>query len=187
MRSRVVRNLVGRVFGFDREIQQLREALRELRWDSAFDMFTRTAFLQLCRVMPRGPRTIAFFDFDDIHGLNIEVGYAEVDRRIRETFSIPFRSSDLVARWYSGDEIVVLFDSDEEGARTKVAGIRESAHRNGLDFVYEIGVWDVGRSNVVEVVDDLSARCCRSHGAGGTDRSRGGSGKRARKIFHQPR
>jgi hypothetical protein len=81
-----------------------------------------------------------------------------VDRRVRETFAIPFRRSDVVARWYSGDEIVILFDSDLEGARRKMAELAASAARQGLSFAYELGSWAVGSADIADVVDGLSER-----------------------------
>lgn len=153
-----IRDLVGIIFGFHREIQELRTRVAQLSWDAAFGMWTRDAFTEFCRVMPRGTRIIAFIDLNDIHALNYQIGYTEVDQRIRATFAIPFRRSDLVARWYSGDEIVILFDSDRMGAEHKLSELRESAGRQGLTFVFEIGEWRVGQQPIVEAVDALSQR-----------------------------
>jgi diguanylate cyclase (GGDEF)-like protein len=120
-------------------------------------MWTRTAFLQFCRVMPRGERIVAFIDLDHIHDLNHSQGYEEVDRRVKATFSIPLRSSDVVARWYSGDEIVILFDNDRESALAKVKELEASAARHGLTFTFEVGQWRVGEQDVVQMVNALSA------------------------------
>jgi hypothetical protein len=50
---------------------------------------------------------VVFLDLDDLHRLNTEWGYAEVDRRIRSVLN--FRQEDIVmARWYSGDEIIAI-------------------------------------------------------------------------------
>lgn len=155
---KTIRHLVGKVFGFHREIQDLRNRVAQLSWDTSFGMWTRDAFLEFCRVMPRGSRTLAFIDLNHIHDLNYQVGYTEVDRRIRATFAIPFRRSDLVARWYSGDEIVILFDSDRPGAEYKLSELRESAGRQGLTFVSEIGEWQVGQQPVIETINMLSQR-----------------------------
>jgi GGDEF domain-containing protein len=157
----MLRDAVDRIFGLQREIKDLRTKVEELSWDEPFGMWTRGAFLQFCRVMPRGTKTIAFIDLDDIHSLNERYGYSEVDRRVRATFSIPFRRSDLIARWFSGDEIVILLDCDRVGAEIKIAQLRESARRNGLTFTYEIGEWDVGRQSILEVMEELSIRNCR--------------------------
>ena len=54
--------------------------------------------------MPRSLRVVTFLDLDNLHPLNEEYGYDEINRGIKEIFSIPFRRSDVVARWFSGDE-----------------------------------------------------------------------------------
>jgi len=152
----VLKKLVGQLFGFDREIQELRRQVRHLSWDTSFGMWTRSAFLQFCEVMPRDYRVVAFIDLNRIHELNKKVGYTEVDRRVKATFSMSFRRSDVVARWYSGDEIVILFDSDWAGAEGKVDQLKESAMTQGLTFFYEIGDWKVGKEAIEEVVAGLA-------------------------------
>jgi GGDEF domain-containing protein len=154
------------VTGLKDEIAELKRRIQELSWDSVFGMWTRTAFLQFCRVMPRGQRTVAFIDLDRIHDLNNQLGYAEVDRRVKAAFSIPLRKSDIVARWYSGDEIVILFDGDQHGALMKIRGLEESAAREGLSFAFEIGTWQVGESDIVEAVNALSTASMAKRGAG---------------------
>jgi diguanylate cyclase (GGDEF)-like protein len=169
-----LRKAIGRLLGFQNEIDALTEKLQELSWDSVFGMWTRTAFLQFCRVMPRGERTVVFIDLDRIHELNREKGYAEVDRLVRAAFSIPMRSSDIVARWYSGDEIVILFDSDREGALRKVHELEESAATLGLTFTCEVGTWNVGVQGIVDVVDALSsANRLKQDAAGGAEAGHG--------------
>jgi GGDEF domain-containing protein len=148
---------IGRALGYQQQIDSLAAKLEELSWDSVFGMWTRTAFLQFCRVMPRGERIVVFIDLDHIHDLNHSLGYAEVDRRVRSTFSIPLRSSDVVARWYSGDEIVILFDNDRDSAVAKVKELEASASGQGLSFTFEVGQWRVGEQDVVDVVNALSA------------------------------
>ena len=64
----------------------------------------------LSRNAARHAQYSAFIDLNHIYELNEHLGYNEVDRRVKEMFSVSFRRSDIVARWYSGDEIVILFD-----------------------------------------------------------------------------
>lgn len=167
---------MGRMFGFQAQIDTLTEKLQELSWDKVFGMWTRTAFLQFCRVMPRGHRTVVFIDLDRIHSLNHELGYTEVDRRVKSAFSIPMRSSDIVARWYSGDEIVILFDNDHDSALAKVQALGASAAGQGLTFTFEVGAWEVGVQDIVEVIGGLSAANRRKQAAaeagGGAGRER---------------
>ena len=154
----MLRLFVGKIFGFQRKIEVLEEQIEHLRWDTAFGMWTREAFLQFCQIMPRGMRILAFIDLDQIHVLNEEYGYAEVDRRVKSTFSDPFRRSDIVARWYSGDEIVILFDSDRAGAVSKMDELNHSASTQGLSFKFVFGDWEVGKTYIEEVVDEMSSQ-----------------------------
>ncbi len=152
----MLRDYVGRLFGFDAEILGLREKVRELSWDDAYHMYTRPAFLQFAQIMPRGRRILAFIDLDDIHRLDQELGYTEVDRRVQSTFSVSFRRSDIVARWYSGDEIVILFDSERDGAERKMEELAVAGRAEGLTFKFAIGDWDVGKDAVEKVIEELS-------------------------------
>ena len=152
----LLRAWIGRLFGFDAEIESLREKVRELSWDDAYGMYTRPAFLQFSQVMPRGRRILAFIDLDDIHRLDQELGYTEVDRRIKAMFSVSLRRSDVVARWYSGDEIVILFDSGRIGAERKLEELAASGRTEGLSFKYAVGEWEVGKEPVEDIVEQLS-------------------------------
>lgn len=170
----MVRRLIARIFGFEREVKELREQIRALSWDSAFGIWTRGAFLQFCEVMPRGQRVLAFMDLNHIHELNEALGYSEVDRRVKATFTLPLRRSDVVARWYSGDEIVILFDSERSGAERKMAQLSEAAAHHGLTFDFEIGEWQVGRREVEDVVaalaQQVTARKTGRHSPGAAPR-----------------
>ena len=152
----MVKQLVGKIFGFQQKIETLQEQIEHLRRDTVFGMWTREAFLQFCQIMPRGVRILAFIDLDQIHVLNEEYGYAEVDRRVKSTFSVPFRRSDIVARWYSGDEIVILFDSDKAGASSKMDELDHSAGNQGLSFKFVFGDWQVGKTYIEELVEEMS-------------------------------
>jgi GGDEF domain-containing protein len=139
-----------------KKIEELQSKVDELSKDDVYGVWTRAAFLQFCKVMPRGIRALVFLDFDRIHELNEMIGYKEVDKRIHSTLDIGFRSSDIIARWYSGDEIVILFDGNLDFAQKKLKELRDSASKNGLGFKYSIGVWEVGKKTVEVVIDDLS-------------------------------
>ena len=152
----MLRGFVGKIFGFEGEIQELRRQVHELSWDSSFGMWTRNVFLQFCHVMPREGRWLACIDMNTLHELNEELGYTEGDRRIKETFSVPFRRSDVVARWYSGDYIVILFDADGSGAKRKIEQLVESATEQGLTFFAAQGRWEVGKMTIEGIVNELA-------------------------------
>lgn len=50
---------------------------------------------------------IVFLDIDHMGELNSRLGYQEVDQRLSRAFS-QVRSNELLGRWYSGDELVML-------------------------------------------------------------------------------
>lgn len=154
----MLRKLAGRIFGFETEIEQLQEQIAQLSMDPVFGMWTRNAFLQFSHIMPRGLRVVVFLDLDNLHQLNEQYGYENVNQRIRAIFAIPFRRSDLVARWFSGDEIVILFDADEEFALRKIGQLEEAARQQGMSFHFQLGIWDVGKEPIEKVVDELSAK-----------------------------
>ena len=168
----MLRDLIGRIFGYDKEILELHEKVRELSWDDAYGVYTRPAFLQFAQIMPRARRIIAFIDLDHIHRLDQELGYAEVDRRMQETFSLSFRRSDIVARWYSGDELVILFDSERVGAERKMEELTVAAAAEGLSFKFDIGEWDVGKELVEDVIEVLSRNVMLQKTAEGSDPTR---------------
>ncbi len=149
------KRLMVRICGLQRHIEELHHAVDELSWDQPFGMWTRNAFLRMCGVMPRGTRAVAFLDFRDIHGLNERLGYVAVDERVKTIFSVPMRRSDLVARWYSGDEIVIVFDADIGGARQKMEELHRAAVEMGMAFDWATGAWEVGRQTVSAVVEEL--------------------------------
>ena len=66
----LLRGFLGKIFGREGEIQELRLQVRELSWDSSYGMWTRNAFLQFCHVMLRDVRRIIFIDMNKIHTLN---------------------------------------------------------------------------------------------------------------------
>ena len=79
-----------------------------------------------------------------------------LDRRIKETFSVSFRRSDVMARWYSGDELVILFDADRIGAERKLGELTESARNQGLTFEHELSEWEVGKVPIDEVITAMA-------------------------------
>lgn len=137
------------------EIRTLQAELAELSWDAPFGMLTRNAFLHACRNIQSGIHRMAFIDLDDIGELNLRIGYNEVDRLIFAAFACLRGGSDIVARWYSGDEIVILFaaGSDPQDAIERLIRSAAAAH---LSFHFQIGVWDAGRETVEQAITVLS-------------------------------
>lgn len=86
--------------------------------------------------MKANARWIIFADIDDIHKMNAELGYHEVDRKIRNALKV--RSTDLMAtgRWYSGDEIVwVISRGDPEGLAKR---LKAALQKQGLSATFAV-------------------------------------------------
>lgn len=137
------------------ENRKLRQQVAELSWDEPFGMLTRPAFLQLCRQLPVMPRWVAFLDMNNIGSLNLAHGYTEVDRRIRALFAGFRNRQDIVARWYSGDEIVILF-AGSKSPQAAMIDLVAKAGEVGLEFIYQTGVWDSRHGTIEQTVNGLS-------------------------------
>ena len=138
----MLRRILARVLGFEQQLEGLRKEVRRLSHDDAFGILTRQGLVAASR-NGGGRRAVVFLDFDRIHELNQELGYENVNQRIKAVFNQPVRSSDIrLGRWWSGDECVVLVDGSIDAARAVVNRLRAHAQQQGLSFSAATGVWD---------------------------------------------
>lgn len=82
---------------------------------------------------------LIFLDIDNMHRANEMWGYTEVDRRIARSLE-QVRHDELVGRWYSGDEIIILCnaaDSQQTAQRVQLA-----FEGNGLSATFGIAACD---------------------------------------------
>lgn len=136
-------------------IRQLEHAIRALSWDDTFGMLTRQGLLHAASVQPRGIRPVIFLDLDGIHTLNQQLGYEEVNRRIHATFQdAGLRHSDIIGRWYSGDEIVIITDGDPQAIIDKLT---HAARTHGISFTYACTPWE-STNPLSIVIPELAAR-----------------------------
>jgi GGDEF domain-containing protein len=156
-------HLLRKFFGVEQELEALRSQLAELSWDVPFGMWTRPAFLRLCQQIEPGLRPVAFIDLNDIGDLNLRYGYTEIDHRIKQLFARLGELSQctLVGRWYSGDEIVIVFSQGEGNAFQTLFRLEEYAQQFfGMSFYYELGEWTAGDQPITAVIEALSNRTC---------------------------
>ena len=138
----MLKSLVARLFGLDQELEGLRKEVKRLSHDDAFGILTRQGLMASCTTRS-GKKAVVFLDFDRIGELNKELGYEEVNGRIKETFQQSIRHSDvLLGRWYSGDECLVLVDGDTTAAEAVLDRLRMHAQGQGLSFMAATGPWD---------------------------------------------
>jgi GGDEF domain-containing protein len=83
--------------------------LRKLTIDPAYGCLTR----QGLELKYKSGHDVIFLDLDNMHGLNEVHGYSEVDAMIARSLSATTRKGEsYAARWYSGDEIVLIVKKD---------------------------------------------------------------------------
>ena len=151
------RNFIGWLFGFNLQMRQLKEQLQDLSWDTAFGMYTRSGLMTLAKSQFLGKKSVAFLDLDRIHELNERYGYDEVDRRVRAAFSANTRKGDaLAARWWSGDEILLVLDCNTDRAYHVLERLASAASTQKLSFTCAIGQWDTDAEDLNSVVTRLS-------------------------------
>jgi len=77
--------------------------------DTAFGILTRPA-LELAMSEAKGAHILYIIDFDDIHKLNMQLGYNKVNETIRESIGdlIVIFGGLIIGRVFSGDEIAIL-------------------------------------------------------------------------------
>lgn len=156
----MIRRFLFKLLGLGEEIDNLHAKLRELSRDEPFGMLTRNAFLHYCAELPPGKRSIVFIDLNEIGSLNNLYGYTEVDRRVKSIFAGFLTPDVTIGRWYSGDEVVLLFD-DPRNTVKWITKLKRKAQLFGISFVSEAGVWEVAECTLAEVIGELSARLCQ--------------------------
>lgn len=155
----MIKQWLGKFFKIQVEIDALNKKLKELSGDEPFGMLTRNGFLHLCKEISPQFRKVVFIDLDGIGDLKLELGYAEVDRRIKSIFNGFCKPNEIVARWYSGDEIVLVFD-DLAASDHRIQQLQYEAESIGISFAYASGIWHKRCTPINELMDQLSARVC---------------------------
>lgn len=112
------------------EIARLTEENRALKTHEPYGIMTRAAF-ELEKRNLKGGQYVVFGDIDDMHGLNTQYGYEEVNNKIRNALQV--RSEDLLLTGllFSGDEIVFVISGDPVGFGKR---LQSSFIENGLSI-----------------------------------------------------
>lgn len=78
--------------------------------DKTFGIWKREYIEKRAPKKPDASKLLIFLDINDMHSLNETLGYVEVDTRINKALRVT-RRNELIGRWYSGDEIVIICDT----------------------------------------------------------------------------
>jgi GGDEF domain-containing protein len=150
-------NAMARMLGFDREMARLKRKFEELLWDPNFGVHSRAGFDELIKNFDAQYRSAAFIDFDGVRELNKKYGYEAVNRRIKATLKELSESADVfVARWFSGDEIVVLSRHDvQETEKLMAAASLKGRLLHDAPFTCQVEQWD-GAMPLNAFIDSLS-------------------------------
>lgn len=78
---------------------------------------------------------LIFLDIDDMHVLNQEYGHFKVDEKLSRAFSL-LRAEEVLGRWYSGDELIVITPSPEATAAAE--RVKEGLMKEGVSATFSI-------------------------------------------------
>lgn len=115
MKKKALKKLVKTL---ETKVNQLEVEVHQAHMCPTFGIPTRRGIER--RYHTRGPaNTCIMFDLDHMHDLNEQLGYVEVDQRIRRALNC---AGGTIGRWYSGDEFVAwceVKDAQEYAERIK--------------------------------------------------------------------
>jgi len=80
-------------------------------------------------------KQVIFLDIDNMHRANELLGYQAVDCSIARSLK-SVRSNELVGRWYSGDEIVIVTNAQE--SQQTAERVQAAFQENGLSATFAI-------------------------------------------------
>jgi len=154
-----IRSFIGNLLGFDRELAAIKKKYEKLLWDPSFEVYSHAGLEEIGKTLGDKYKTVAFIDFDDVRELNNIYGYEEVNRIIRDTLKeLSSAAGVFIARWFSGDEVVMLSRNDKDTTENIVANAYLiGTFFNGMPFTYHIEVWDE-KVRLFQFIDTLSRK-----------------------------
>lgn len=90
---------------------------------------------------------------DNIHQCNEKWGYTAVDAKIKA--SLKCRKNELLGRWYSGDELIIIVPTEE--ALATCNRIQNQLENNGLSATFAIVSINKNIKHISEAVKKASA------------------------------
>lgn len=142
---------------------QLMELIEALSSDTAFGVLSSQRLLLELRRREGAKGFALYLDIDDLGEANASLGHERVNEKVRRALS--FRCDDAIVfgRFYSGDELAGLMESQEE-ALGFARRIREGFRSEGMSCT--IAVAQV-HSGVMAAVRRAQEECHKQKGSGG--------------------
>lgn len=116
------------------EIDALKAKLQLAYTDAAYGCLTRAGATECITLT--GSEDVIFLDLDGMHDLNAQHGYAAVDTLIRESLNAMRHRDITIARWYSGDEIILVVPAED--GRGAARRLRDVMRNNGLSATFGV-------------------------------------------------
>jgi GGDEF domain-containing protein len=129
------KDLESRIRELEAKLQHRDETIERLSLDPAYGISTRAALDIRLPLLSDRARFLVFLDIDYLHDLNQKLPgkHDEANQKISRALHV--RSEDVLirARWYSGDEIVIILSGDPE---LFIERLKESFAREGMSATF---------------------------------------------------
>ena len=149
-----IKTIVGWMFGFNKEISQMKKELGQLGVDKAWGLHTKSVLSLVNGSNGDAEKTVALLSFEGLAERRKEFGNVEIDNRIKTIFRQPLRASDIAAKW-SDNEVVAVLSSNNGGAEIPLKRLAAMAEEQGITFSYVMKEWQSGRNSLTEIVREL--------------------------------
>jgi diguanylate cyclase (GGDEF)-like protein len=128
--------------------------IKQLHLCSSYGCLTRQGVdAQWQRHKNKSNQSLIFLDLDKIHDLNEKWGYTVVDAKIKA--SLKCRKNELLGRWYSGDELIIIVPTQE--ALATCNRIQNQLENNGLSGTFAIVPINKNNKHISDAVKKASA------------------------------
>ena len=150
-----IKTIVGWMFGFNKEISQMKKELGHLGVDKAWGLHTKSVLSLVNGSNGDAEKTVALLSFESLAERKKEFGSVEIDNRVKTIFRQPLRTSDIAVR-LNENEVVMVLSSNNGGAEIPLKRLASIAEEQGITFSYVMKEWQSGRNSLAEVVRELS-------------------------------
>jgi len=129
-------------------IKELKRQLLELAYDDLFGVLTRNGLKQKIKQIKK-PFNALFIDIDNMKQLNADRGYDLVNDLIKDAISnFKFRQDDIIGRYFSGDELLIICEFPKKLAKRLKTQFKE----RGLTFKHK---YFYGLTNIEDISQGL--------------------------------